>query len=248
LDEQSSFLNGYFEDLVDLSIYGHQNNIPELNQAVHRAWQTTNYKPGTTAALPGLNIVKKAFDSLPITDPLLQYLILFYSYEWTTSTYSSIEDYVPMGPGFEKFLYGVALTRCWSLTGLGDVILQHWCQFHEHETMYELRTCEAERDKIIDPNFKKELKNLYDKFQKLWNMSNSSPEGPRVDAKVRKSWLKPKEGEERKDDEEVGENSRAAGKRKAVVLDSDDEAMSLTSSIRSGRGGKKGVAKRVKKS
>ena len=243
-DEPGSYLNPYFEDLVDLSIYGYRNNIPGLSQAVHREWQRTNVTD--EEAIPGINIVKKAFEYLPVSDPLCRYLILFYSYHWNTAVHSEIEDYVPKGLAFEKFLFGIAYTRCWLLDNWALITLQNWCQFHQHETMSELKICEAKRDRIVTPHLKQELNLLYKNYKKCFGKDALvGPSGPMVDERDKRKWLRPKgddaDGGEIKTE---AESSKSAGKRKSVAIES-----SSSEGERSfvGKGKKRGVAKVVKK-
>ncbi|KAF2201200.1 hypothetical protein GQ43DRAFT_472025 [Delitschia confertaspora ATCC 74209] len=185
-DQPASQLNPYFEDLVDLSIFAHERGVPNLSMDVHKTWQKANYHSDSDDQLPSVGIVQKAFDNLPISDPLLGYIVLFYSYEWTTATYKSFEEYEPLGKGFEKFLYGLSLTRCWSLTGWGHIILTNWCQFHGHKTLGEIKSCEAERDRLISVDFRKNLKTQYDEKARYMDADVV----PRVTTATKRTWLK----------------------------------------------------------
>jgi hypothetical protein len=145
-------LEQYYDNLVDLAVISHIVGDTVLSYSVFRKWQDTNYI--YQKHIPSLNAAVKAFKYLPSKSGLCQWIVVFYSYLWTTSSvknYNEMWDELrrPDAHALGAFLFGIALERCAHTVGRDVAVLRAWCKFHDHASVKEESECKAERDGIL---------------------------------------------------------------------------------------------------
>ncbi|KAF2186224.1 hypothetical protein K469DRAFT_147796 [Zopfia rhizophila CBS 207.26] len=143
-------LTDYYEDLIYLSIVAHHTNDKDLSYSILLKWQEENYRHAST--MPNLESIMKAFEYLPRSSSLCQWIIHFYSFLWSTDAHGTYEDFC-LQLGIEKrpsesFLYGVAQTRCPFTKGKDIRLLKDWCMLHNHKSDLEERECKMWRDEL----------------------------------------------------------------------------------------------------
>jgi hypothetical protein len=99
-----------YEDLLDLFIYAQHHRVsPDFEQAVFRKWQESDFPRSRAPSCPDLEIINKAFNTLPAHHFMLKHLVRLMGSLWSTDNEHFIDEYEPRGAGFERFLYGI----CW---------------------------------------------------------------------------------------------------------------------------------------
>ncbi|CAI6334196.1 unnamed protein product [Periconia digitata] len=151
IDDQ---LFNYYLNIVDLYIIAEHIPSPALQYKLLLAFQTTNQ--AQREHMPHIETAVKAFQYLPATKPLCQWLAIIFAFLWDTSddgTWSDLRKEYPNMPleGLAAFLHSVNLVRCSFTTGDDVAVLERWCTVHSHaKGSKEKKACDQYRSRYTD--------------------------------------------------------------------------------------------------
>jgi hypothetical protein len=128
-------LEGFLERrFISLYIFSHRYEIPSLRRAVILAWQTNDE---ILQCMPDHSNVIAAYESLPPDAPLCRYFLDMYSVYWSpdrdTERMVALRSQLPQAFLFELV---TMLAR-----GERPKMEKEWCEFHEHESEEEKKSC-----------------------------------------------------------------------------------------------------------
>jgi hypothetical protein len=147
-------LEGFLERrFISLYVFAHRYAIPNLRRAVILAWQTNDE---ILQVMPDHSNVIAAYESLPPDASLCRYFLDMYSVYWNPDRDDertiALRSQLPQAFLFELV---TMLAR-----GERPKMEKEWCEFHEHETEEEKKTCLEELAK--DPVATKALRRIKD--------------------------------------------------------------------------------------
>jgi hypothetical protein len=151
-------LEGFLERrFIALYIFANRYEIPELRRDIIVAWQTNDEM---LQSMPDHSNVIAAYEGLPPNSQLCRYFLDMYSVFWNpdrdTEQQIALRSQMP-----QAFLFELV-----TMLARGDrpKTEKEWCEFHEHETDAERKTCSDELMK--DPVAGKALRRIKD--SKSW--------------------------------------------------------------------------------
>lgn len=128
-------LEGFLEHrFISLYIFAHRYSIPTLRRAVLLAWQTNDEM---LQSMPDHSNVIAAYTDLPPDSPLCRYFLDMYSVYWNPD--KDNEFAIPLRSQLpQAFLFELVTMLA---RGERPKTEKEWCEFHEHESEEDRKTC-----------------------------------------------------------------------------------------------------------
>jgi hypothetical protein len=169
-------LNKLYRKLVTLYVLAYHKGESGLCYALLLRFQSTNFSDRDD--LPELTTAVLAFEFLPESDPLCQWIATLFAFLWQTRLYESREEVLKMfnqvnSDAFCKFIFAVAWVRDPHTKGHNTAVLDQWCEVHDHENgSAEEASCKMVRNRLkehLESIREQEAKDEYKESKRLVN-------------------------------------------------------------------------------